>query len=113
MEKANRGIDMTLISGIDLPNKCIHVRRGYDGWEPKEIVAISRTLTEEQGRLAVVINTDYSPDLKDYYINNALVGLVQDALTAMGVAIVHDYLCSNEGLVPKEERCSRCATYFL
>ena len=106
---------MTLISGIDLPGKRLHVRAGYDGWEPVEIAEKGRALAEEHVRLAVVINTDYSPILMDNYVNYALVGLVQDALAAMGIAIAHDYLCNGEGLIPKEERCALSCqkSYYL
>lgn len=99
---------MPLISGSDLPNKRMSARAGYDGWEPKEISARGKRLPVGQTRIAVVMHQDYAPVLLDTYLNRTLIGLVQDALSQLGLSVVLEYIFIPNCPVPAEERCALC-----
>ena len=98
---------MPLVSGIELQGNRISVRCGYDGCEPRDILDAGMGLSAHQTRVAVLI-CDYYPYLCDSYLNRALVGLVQDALSQVQLSVVLEEIYDPSGPLPVEERCALC-----
>lgn len=94
---------MAFIRPIDLPNKQIRCRRGYDGHEPVETLRAARHLSKEEARCVVAISSDYSGSLCDGYVNKDIIALVQRAITENGMHIIcEDIFCSG-GDMPEEQ----------
>jgi len=76
---------------------------GFDGTEPKEIVAWSRRHSEEfPFRVAFAINQHY-PELRSgFYRNRRLMALIQEAMLGNGLHVVIEDNFTPEGIFPVE-----------
>lgn len=93
---------MPLIKAIDLADKRVRIRRGYDGYEPLDVLQEAKRRGKSQ--LAVVLECDYPGVLIDGYTNRAILATVQDALAAIGLHVVIKDVYDPPGVVPEEER---------
>lgn len=94
---------MPFVKPIDLPNKRIRCRSGYDGHEPREILRASRRLSEDEARFAVVIGSDCSPTLRAPYTNKGVLALVQRSIAENGLhVILEDIFCPGTDM-PEEQ----------
>jgi len=96
---------MQMHQGIGLRGDELAIRCGFDGSEPKEIRR--RKLGAGQCRLAIAINTYHADVAGAYYFNRALLGILQDCLHDIGLAVaIKDVFAPEAGVLPTEERCS-------
>src|SRR5262249_8127600 len=95
---------MPIQRGGGLPSDFVLFRVGYDGFEPKEILADKVNISKSQRRVTIAINT-YYPELKGgYYFNKHILGVIQDALASLNLHIVLPDVFRDHGLVHSEER---------
>lgn len=95
---------MAYVRGIDLPSRRIAFRIGLDGEQARESRDWFHRNGQGRERCAVAINTYYPEVAGGYYENRSVVGMVQDALAALGYIVVLPDPFRRDGLVPVEER---------
>jgi len=94
-------------AGPGMPGDHVSIRRGFDGEEPSELVAFHRECGAMLEHLCVAVNTAYPDVLGGHYVNRNLLGLIQDALDHLGLAVVlRDIYGSQATTLPVEARCA-------
>jgi len=97
---------LDLQHGTALQSASIRFRIGYDGNEFAEQDPTPWKAPEPYTRCTFVLSTYYPDVFGGYYENWELVGLIQDALEALGLRAVIADVWQERGVVPVEARSS-------
>src|SRR5262245_33155212 len=88
MNKRIERSDMTIeIARGGLPGDAMYFRFGIDGSEPRELGEFLN-IGHGNRRLTVALNTHYEEICGKYYVNKALIALVQTTLASNGIFVV-------------------------
>src|SRR5260221_7399348 len=88
--------------GTGMPSDAISHRDGFDGHEPSEKITLSRRFERLGVRSTFAINTYYEEVAGGYYMNRALVVLIDRAMRTLGVSPVLLEVYRVDGFVPIE-----------
>jgi hypothetical protein len=101
--------------GPGLPSDDIIHRFGFDGEEPPQALAFFQKCGALGLRSTFAVNTYYPEIEGGYYLNPALVALVDQSLRSIGIFPVHSDCWREEGLVPieSEGRLQELQKYVL
>src|ERR1051326_2625082 len=107
---------MSLTIGESFQSDQIDILVGLDRSEPNEVTTWNRQHKDNfPSRVAFAINQHY-PELRSgFYRNRRLVALIQEALRDVGLHMVIEDNCRQDGVVPEEPPGSLeiCDDYLL
>ena len=85
-----------------MPGDVVRFRIGYDGCEPDLIRQRAKQWPSSHLRCAVALNTYYDEIHNNYYVNKALLGIIQQCLHDLGLFVVVADSYQPDGFVPAE-----------
>jgi hypothetical protein len=94
---------MPLEKNNKYPSDEIAVLRGFEGTETKDVTSWARKYSSAFATRSVFGLNQHYPELQSgYYLNKALVRLIQESLALLGLFVVIEDNYRNDGVVPTE-----------